>query len=90
MGNFLSYLQASNSDQFQVNYPYYGLFGTANVRLLSTDGDQLFECKLMNGAVVMLKKITNSKLWIDAQANDRTPLAEVIGMYIDDFIRDAK
>lgn len=90
MGTFLPYLQAESKNQFQVNYPYLGLFGTADVKLVQTEGEPLFECKLMNGAVLLLKKIASSKRWIDAKLDRKTPLAEVIGMYIDDFIEEPK
>ena len=86
MGTFLSYVQPSN--QFSVSYPYYGLFGTADVKLLPSDGDPLFECKLVNGAIILLKKLGNTRQWIDAQLNRQTPLSSVIGMYIDDVIKD--
>lgn len=90
MGNFLSYLHAAKTNQFQVNYPYYGLFGTANVTLVNSEEEPLYECKLMNGAVLLLKKITNSKRWIDAGLNSGTPLAQVIGTYIDDYMMEQK
>jgi hypothetical protein len=87
MGTVLSYLQTGN--QFKVNYPHYGLFGTADVKLLRSENESLFECKLMNGAVLWLKKMGNSKRWIDAQLNRETSLASVIGMYIDDIIKES-
>lgn len=88
MGTFLSYLQTGTQNQFTINYPHYGLFGTANVKLLQEEGERLFECKLMNGAILWLKKIANSKRWVDAQLNQETSLASVIGMYIDDVLRE--
>ena len=88
MGTFLSYLQTGNQNQFKVSYPHYGLFGTADVKLLQAEGEPLFECKLMNGAVLWLKKISNSKRWVDAKLNRETPLASTIGMYIDDILKD--
>ena len=87
MGTILSYGQARN--HFSVSYPYYGLFGTADVRLLQTEDERLFECKLVNGAIILLKKLGNTPKWIDAQLNRETPLSSVIGMYIDDFIKEA-
>ncbi|HEU4634438.1 MAG TPA: hypothetical protein VFS22_10655 [Flavisolibacter sp.] len=86
MGTFLSYAQTSS--HFSVSYPYYGLFGTADVRLLQTEDEPLFECKLVNGAIILLKKLDNTRKWIDAQLNRETPLSSVIGMYIDDFIKE--
>lgn len=85
MGTFLSYAQTAN--HFSISYPYYGLFGTADVKLLQAEENALFECKLVNGAVVLLKKLSSTKKWIDAQLNTETPLSSVLGMYIDDFIK---
>ena len=87
MGTFLSYAQPAN--HFSISYPYYGLFGTADVKLIQTESDPLFECKLINGAVVLLKKLNNTCKWIDAQLNRETPLASILGLYIDDIIRKA-
>jgi hypothetical protein len=87
MGSILSYVQSSN--QFSISYPYYGLFGTADVKPLPSEGDPLFECKLVNGAIILLKKIGNTRQWIDAQLNKQTPLSSVIGMYIDDVIKES-
>ena len=87
MSTFLSYVQPSN--HFSISYPYYGLFGTADVKLLKAEEESLFECKLVNGAIVLLKKLGNTKKWIDAQLNRETPLSSVLGMYIDDFIKEA-
>ena len=86
MGTFLSYVQPKN--QFSISYPYYGLFGTADVKLLQSEGESLFECKLVNGAILLLKKLTHTRQWIDAQLNRETPLSSVLGMYIDDFIKE--
>ena len=88
MGSFLSYAQTGNNQQFSISYPYYGLFGTAEVKLVENHGDALFECKLINGAVILLKKLGNTKQWIDAQLNTQTPFSAIIGLYIDDFMRE--
>jgi hypothetical protein len=87
MGAFLSYVQSKN--QFSISYPYYGLFGTADVKLLQSAEELLFECKLVNGAVVLIKKIGQSRKWVDAQLEKETPLSSVLGMYIEDFIKEA-
>lgn len=87
MGTFLSYVPTRN--QFSISYPYYGLFGTADVKLLQSESEPLFECKLVNGAIVLLKKLGNTRKWIDAQLNRETPLSSILGLYIDDFIREA-
>ncbi|MGZ3838239.1 MAG: hypothetical protein ACXVMS_00990 [Flavisolibacter sp.] len=85
MGTILSYAQ--NTNHFSISYPYYGLFGTADVKLLLTEEKPLFECKLVNGAIVLLRKMDQTQKWIDAQLNRETPLSAVLGMYIDDFIK---
>ena len=87
MGAFLSYVQSTN--QFSISYPYYGLFGTADVKLLKSAEELLFECKLVNGSVVLIKKMGQSRKWIDAQLERETPLSSVLGMYIEDFIKEA-
>jgi hypothetical protein len=84
MGTFLSYTKATDN-HFTVSYPHYGLFKTADVTVVNDTEDPVFECKLLNGAVVLLKKLAKSR-WIDAQLNQQTSLANVLGMYIDDFI----
>jgi len=85
MGTF-SYTQSTN--QFSISYPYYGLFGTADVKLVQMEEDPLFECKLINGAVVLLKRLGNTKRWIDTQLNIETPLSTILGRYIDDFMKE--
>jgi hypothetical protein len=76
-----------SGNQFTVSFPYYGLFRQANVKLLQSDGEPLFECHMLNGAVVWLKRL-GSKRWVDAQSNSETSLTSVIGMYIDDLIKE--
>jgi hypothetical protein len=71
-------------DPFQVDYPYYGLFGSAKVTPLQQQ-EQIYECRLLNGHTLTLKKI--EKRWIDTVLNHETPLASVIGMSIDDFLK---
>ena len=87
MGTFLSYVPTRN--HFSISYSYYVLFGTADVKLLQSETEPLFECKLVNGAIVLLKKLGNTRKWIDAQLNRETPLSSILGLYIDDFIREA-
>jgi len=88
MGTFLSYAPSKN--HFSISYPYYGLFGTADVKLVQAEEEPLFECKLINGAIVLLKKLGNTRKWIDAQLNRETPLSSILGLYIDDFIKNIK
>ncbi|HEX2607145.1 MAG TPA: hypothetical protein VHK91_07185 [Flavisolibacter sp.] len=87
MDTILSYVPSRKTNHFTVDYPYYGLFGTAEVNLLYEAGERLFECRLINGAVVCLKKLS-AKKWIDTQHNSETPLSAVIGTYIDDFLKE--
>jgi len=82
MGTILSNHAGFANRLFQVNYPYYGLFGTAEVKVLQQGDDQLFECRLVNGAKLLLKRL--NRKWIDLQSNTETPLAAVIGKYIED------
>lgn len=87
MGTFLSYSKAIEG-HFTISYPHYGLFRTADVTLLQNEEDPLFECRLLNGPVILLKKIAQSRQWVDAQLNQQTSLAYIIGMYIDDILRE--
>jgi hypothetical protein len=82
---YLSELRTKN--QFKIDYPYYGLFGSANVTPVKTDTDTLFECKLLNGSTIFLKKLLQPQKWIDANLNAETPLAAIIGTSIDDFLK---
>jgi hypothetical protein len=69
---------------FKVDYPYYGLFASAEVTAVLNQ-DQVFECRLRNGHTLRLQKV--EKRWIDAGLNHETPLASIIGTSIDDFLR---
>ena len=86
MGATISYLP-NNNNPFRINYPYYGLFGAADVRLISDNGDPVYECKLLNGTIVCLKKTADSQRWIDTMEASPTPLATIIGRSIDDFLK---
>jgi hypothetical protein len=74
-------------NQFRIDYPYYGLFRTADIEVVQAEGDVLFQCKNINGTVIWLKKTAKSQRWLDANVGNETPLATIIGMYIDDHIR---
>jgi hypothetical protein len=84
MNAFISLLESKQKSHFRVDYPYYGLFGTAEVTKMSND-EGLYECKLRNGKTVVLKKIHQK--WVDTLLNDETPLSHVIGVSIDDFLK---
>lgn len=79
-------LTQAGTRQFRVEYPYYGLFGSARITAFRQETETIFECLLLNGDVLLLKKQSASS-WIDAQLNHSTPLASVIGTSIDDFLR---
>jgi hypothetical protein len=76
-------------DQFKIDYPYYGLFGTALVTPVYEEGEITFRCRLLNGTTIFLKKLFQSK-WIDAALNDETSLSKVMGLSIDDFLKIKK
>lgn len=69
---------------FRVDYPYYGLFGTAEVSVVS-DSEKVFECKLKNRQTVRLKKVGSK--WFDTLLNEETALSNVIGTSIDDYYK---
>jgi hypothetical protein len=85
MNTIYSYLDSTHKNHFKVDYPYYGLFGTAEVTMRTSHPDKIYECRLKNGTIVLLKKI--EKRWIDTLVNGETPLAAVLGTSIDDFLR---
>jgi hypothetical protein len=85
MGTATTPLTAGIS-QFTISYPYYGLFRTAVVRVMKTGEELIFECRLIDGVILWLKKRAQSRQWIDAQANAHTTQASLIGQYIDDFL----
>lgn len=88
MATILSYPR-TNGNSFPVSYPYYGLFRTANVRLLFQQGEPVFECELVSGNYLLLKKQTASQRWVEAESNRETSLSSVLGLYIEDVIKDA-
>ena len=84
------YNDALNREQFQIDYPYYGLFGSAVITPLIEAGETIYRCKLLNGTTVFLKKLFQTRKWIDAGLNAETPLASTIGPSIDDFLKIKK
>ncbi|MFL5771871.1 MAG: hypothetical protein ACJ75F_01855 [Flavisolibacter sp.] len=87
MGKIVFYNEYRNSDQFRIDYPYYGLFGSANVTRLLHDQEMVFECALLNGSIITVKKSGPSNKWIDMAMNHETPLSATIGISIEDFLR---
>jgi len=83
------YNDTVKKDQFKIDYPYYGLFGSALVTPLDQEGEVVYRCELLNGNTIYLKKF-QSKKWIDTGLNLETPLAAVIGISIDDFLKIKK
>jgi hypothetical protein len=84
------YPDALSKDQFKVDYPYYGLFGSAVITPLNEAGETVYRCTLLNGTIVFLKKPFQSKRWVDADMNAETPLSMTIGLSIDDFLKIRK
>jgi hypothetical protein len=77
----------NKQDQFKVDYPYYGLFGSAVITPMYEENEVIYKCKLLNGTTLFLKKIFQSKKWIDTILNTETPLSATIGISIDDFLK---
>lgn len=87
MNHLLLTTETSTTTHFKVDYPYYGLFNSADVTPMKDSKDEVYECKLLNGSIVLLKKLMQPKKWIDASLNTETPLAAVLGMSIEDFLK---
>lgn len=84
------YSDTSNKDQFKIDYPYFGLFGSAVITPIYEPEEVVYRCKLLNGTTIFLKKLFQTKKWIDAGLNSETPLSAVIGLSIDDFLKIKK
>lgn len=80
------YSEALSKDQFKIDYPYYGLFGSAVITPVCEANETIYECKLLNGTTIFLKKLLQTRKWIDTGVNAETPLSAIIGLSIDDFI----
>jgi hypothetical protein len=89
MGEILFFNEARNKNQFRIDYPYYGLFGSANITTINNESEVIYKCQLLNGTIIFLKKLAQARKWIDANLNIETPLSTVIGMSIDDFLKTA-
>jgi len=84
------YNNALSIDQFKIDYPYYGLFGSALITPMNEAGEIVYRCRLLNGTTILLKKLFQSKKWIDLGLNVETPLSKIIGPTIDDFLKIKK
>jgi len=84
MSSYFSLFETKSSNQFKVYYPYYGIFAMAEVTAID-NSERVYQCKLKNGNTVTLKKIQQK--WVDLLLNDVTPLSNVIGCSIDDFLK---
>lgn len=80
------YSDTSKKDQFKIDYPYYGLFGSALITPVNEANEVVYRCKLLNGTTIFLKKLFQTKKWIDAGLNSETPLSKIIGISIDEFL----
>lgn len=81
-----TFTQNGNGKAFRVDYPYYGLFGSAQISPCLRQDELVFQCQLLNGTVIHLKK-TGGPHWIDVDSNAQTPLSLIIGRSIDDFLK---
>lgn len=84
MSAYSIFKEFNRTNSFKVDYPYYGLFGTAEVSVVN-DYEKEFECKLRNGQTVHLKKVGSK--WFDMVLNEETALSNVIGSSIDDYFK---
>ena len=90
MRDMLYFSPTSEKSHFRVHYPYYGLFGSADVTAVDSNSELTFKCKLLNGSVVILKKLLQTKKWIDMALNKETPLSSVLGNSIEDFLKSTQ
>lgn len=86
MGEYPFYRDFNKGDQFKIDYPYYGLFGTADITAIIQADEVIYKCRLLNGSEVLLKKLAGASKWIDTGLDRETPLSNVIGMAIDEFL----
>lgn len=84
------YRDTLNKDQFKIDYPYYGLFGSAVITPIYNEEEVIYRCKLLNGTTIFLKKLFQTKKWVDTGLNAETPLSAIIGLSIEDFLKIKK
>jgi|SRR5438067_432562 hypothetical protein len=77
---------SATNRHFSFDYPFHGLFDTADVTPRYENGEFVFECRLRSRKIVLVK-MDRSNRWIDVQENSETQLTRVIGSYISDFMR---
>lgn len=87
MGEILLYTQPRPSGEFKINYPYYGLFGSADITAVEAEEEVIYKCKLLNGTVIFLKKNFQTNKWLDASLDKETALSTIMGGSIDDFLK---
>lgn len=86
MSRILFYRDFTDNNQFKIDYPYYGLFGTAEVTVINENDGIAYHCKLLNGAIVIIKKRPQQSKWIDTELDCVTPLSSTLGIAIEDFL----
>ena len=87
MGETLYSRESRNRDQFKIDYPYYGLFGSADITAVRLEQEVMYRCRLLNGSILTLKKQVQPGKWIDLNLNRETPLSYIIGIAIEDFLQ---
>ena len=51
MRDIIHFSEPRNKNQFRINYPYYGLFGTADVTEIINSSETVLRCRLLNGTI---------------------------------------
>ncbi len=87
MGETILFQGSRSRNQFRIDYPYYGLFGSAQITPVEGKDEVLYQCRLLNGSIILLKKLPGAKKWIDAELDQETPLSAIIGRSIEDFLK---
>jgi hypothetical protein len=89
MNRLLFVNEYRDKNQFRIDYPYYGLFGSADITTTGDQNELIYECRLLNGTILCLKKLLGVNRWIDKSCNEETPLSATIGNAIDDFLKNS-
>ena len=87
MGETLLFQESRSRNQFKIDYPYYGLFGSAQITPIEGNNEVLYQCRLLNGNIIVIKKLGQVRKWIDAELNQETALSSIIGRSIEDFLK---